>query len=76
MFFSSNVAFASMPVFLPTILRDMGHTALTAQALTAPPYLFAFVAVLVTAYLSDRHQSRAFYIVLHALLAAAGYAST
>ncbi|KAJ4352366.1 uncharacterized protein N0V89_007714 [Didymosphaeria variabile] len=76
MFFASNVAFASMPVFLPTILRDMGHTTLIAQALSAPPYLFAFVVVLVTAYLSDRHQSRAFYIIVHALLAASGYAST
>ncbi|KAF9739830.1 hypothetical protein PMIN06_004889 [Paraphaeosphaeria minitans] len=75
MFFAANVAFASLPVFLPTILRDMGHTALTAQALTAPPYLFAFVVVLLTAYLSDRHQSRAFYIIVHALLAAAGYAT-
>ncbi|KAL5382482.1 hypothetical protein DPSP01_006581 [Paraphaeosphaeria sporulosa] len=75
MFFAANVAFASLPVFLPTILRDMGHTALTAQALTAPPYLFAFVVVLLTAYLSDRHQSRAFYIILHALLATTGYAT-
>ncbi|KAL1597829.1 hypothetical protein SLS60_008316 [Paraconiothyrium brasiliense] len=73
MFFASNVAFSSMPVFLPTILHDMGHTALTAQALSAPPYLFAFVVVLLTAYLSDRQQSRAFYIILHALFAAAGY---
>ncbi|KAF2451336.1 MFS general substrate transporter [Karstenula rhodostoma CBS 690.94] len=75
MFFSANVAFASLPVFLPTILHEMGHTALTAQALTAPPYLFAFVVVLLTAYLSDRHHSRAWYIILHALLAAAGYAT-
>ncbi|KAJ4301786.1 hypothetical protein N0V90_003880 [Kalmusia sp. IMI 367209] len=75
MFFASNVAFASMPVFLPTILHDMGHTALTSQALSAPPYLTAFLAVLLTAYLSDKWQSRSFFIILHSLLATAGYAT-
>lgn len=73
MFFSCNVAFSSMPVFLPTIIKDMGHSALTAQALSAPPYLFAFVVVLVTAYLSDRYRSRSVCIMLHSFLASAGY---
>ncbi|KAG0161207.1 hypothetical protein PDIDSM_8741 [Penicillium digitatum] len=38
MFFSCNVAFSSMPVFLPTIIKDMGYSSLQAQALSAPPY--------------------------------------
>lgn len=62
-----------MPVFLPTIIRDMGHSSIKAQALSAPPYLFAFVIVLTTAYLSDRYQSRSIPIILHSLLASAGY---
>ncbi|KAF2801610.1 MFS general substrate transporter [Mytilinidion resinicola] len=73
MFFSCNVAFSSLPVFLPTIIRDMGHTSLKAQALSAPPYLFSFVVVLLTAYLSDRYQTRSAFIMLHALLGASGY---
>ena len=73
MFFSCNVAFSSMPVFLPTIIHDMGYHSIHAQALTAPPYLFAFVVVLVTAYLSDRLHSRSVFIMLHSLLATLGY---
>lgn len=73
MFFSCNVAFSSMPVFLPTVIQDMGFKSITAQGLSAPPYLFAFVSVLVTAYYSDRLQSRSTFIILHSLLAMVGY---
>ena len=51
----------------------MGHSTLTSQALSAPPYLLAFVLVLVTAQLSDRTRTRAPYVIFHALLAALGY---
>jgi hypothetical protein len=73
MFFSCNVAFSSMPVFLPSIIRDMGFSSITAQGLSAPPYLFAFVVVVATAYYSDRLQSRSSFIMLHSLLATMGY---
>ncbi|KAF2188095.1 hypothetical protein K469DRAFT_724694 [Zopfia rhizophila CBS 207.26] len=73
MFFSCNVAFSSMPVFLPTIIRDMGHTSLKSQALSVPPYLFAFIIVLITAYLSDRFQSRSIFIMMHSFFATLGY---
>ena len=45
MYFSCNVSFSSLPVFLPTIVQEMGFTSVTAQGLSAPPY---FVAFLVT----------------------------
>lgn len=67
------MAYSSMPVFLPTIIKSMGHSALTSQALSAPPYLMAFVVVILTAYLSDKHCSRSSYIIFHALLSALGY---
>ncbi|KAI9930324.1 hypothetical protein ASPWEDRAFT_108730 [Aspergillus wentii DTO 134E9] len=73
MFFSCNVAFSSMPVFLPTIIQDMGYSSLTSQALSAPPYLVAFVVVLVTTYISDRNRSRSPYLILHALLSSLAY---
>lgn len=75
MFFSCNVAFSSLPVFLPTIILDMGYASLTAQALTAPPYLFAFLTVLATAYLSDRYRSRSAFVILHSALGTLGYAT-
>lgn len=52
----------------------MGNSAVKSQGLSAPPYLLAFCVVLVTAYLSDRHRNRSFFIIFHALLAASGYA--
>ncbi|KAL5337726.1 major facilitator superfamily domain-containing protein [Aspergillus crustosus] len=75
MFFSCNVAFSSMPVFLPTILQDMGYTPLNSQALSAPPYLFAFIIVLTTSYLSDRSRSRSPYLIAHALISSLSYAT-
>ncbi|OAA68963.1 Major facilitator superfamily domain, general substrate transporter [Cordyceps fumosorosea ARSEF 2679] len=68
-----NMAYSSLPVFLPQIIRSMGHSSLAAQALAAPPYLVAFVAVLVTARLSDRRAGRTLPTVVHALCSAAGY---
>ncbi|KAG5913505.1 hypothetical protein E4U42_001111 [Claviceps africana] len=74
MFFLTNMAYSSLPVFLPRIMTQMGHDALASQALTAPPYLCAFVTVLFTAHMSDRLRARAGPVVLHALSSAAGYA--
>jgi MFS family permease len=73
MFFFTNMAFSSMPVFLPTIIREMGHTVLVSQALSAPPYLLSFFIVILTAYLSDRLRNRSYFVIFHALLSAAGY---
>lgn len=75
MFFSCNVAFSSMPVFLPTIIKDMGHRSITAQALSAPPYFFSFIVVLATAYFSDCAQSRSTFVILHSVLATLGYST-
>ncbi|KAL9013621.1 MAG: hypothetical protein Q9173_001698 [Seirophora scorigena] len=74
MFCSCNVAFSSLPVFLPTIINDMGYSALQSQALSAPPYLIAFITVLLTAYCSDKYKDRSLFICFHAILAAGGYA--
>lgn len=73
MFFFSNMSFSSMPIFLPTILTHMGYSPLTSQALSAPPYLFSFVCVLLTAHLSDKYQTRSPFLIFHALLSSLGY---
>ncbi|KAI1302486.1 major facilitator superfamily domain-containing protein [Xylaria venustula] len=73
MFFFANMAYSTLPAFLPTILQEMGHSKLQAEALTVPPNLLAFGIVLVTAHISDRVQSRSPFIIAHALLSASGY---
>lgn len=51
----------------------MGYSPLASQALSAPPYLVAFVVVLVTTYLSDRNRSRSPYLIAHAFLSSLAY---
>ncbi|KAI5463139.1 major facilitator superfamily domain-containing protein [Mariannaea sp. PMI_226] len=74
MFFLTNMAYSSLPVFLPKILTEMGHDTLTSQALSAPPYLAAFVIVLFTSHMSDRLRARTIPLIFHAFASAAGYA--
>ena len=46
MYFSCNVSFASLPVFLPTVVQEMGFTSVTAQGLSAPPYFLSFLVTI------------------------------
>lgn len=73
MFFLANMAYSTLPAFLPTILQEMGHSELQAEILSVGPNIVAFVWVLVTASASDRHQSRSPLIIMNALLSACGY---
>jgi sugar phosphate permease len=63
-FFLTNMAYSSLPVFMPTILRAMGYDALSAQALSAPPYLVSFLVVLATAYISDAMRARSTLLII------------
>jgi len=75
MFLLCNIAFASMPVFLPTVIHSMGYSALSSQALSAPPYLFSFIVVILTARASDSLQTRSLFVIFHAFIASLGYAT-
>lgn len=73
-FLSINVSFASLPVFLPTIIRSMNFSALTSQILSAPPYLLSFAFVLLIGRLSDSIQdSRGICLIGCSGLSAASY---
>ncbi|KAK2616182.1 hypothetical protein QQS21_000814 [Conoideocrella luteorostrata] len=73
MYFSCNVSYASLPVFLPTILKDMGFSGLDAQGLSAPPYLASFFVTIATTFIADRTQQRGLMVISLAILAGAGY---
>ncbi|KAB8234964.1 major facilitator superfamily domain-containing protein [Aspergillus alliaceus] len=73
MYFSCNVSFSSLPVFLPTILKDMGFTSINAQGLTAPPYFASFLVTLITTWVADRLQQRGLMIACLSLIGAVGY---
>ncbi|KAK4159105.1 major facilitator superfamily transporter [Cladorrhinum sp. PSN259] len=73
MYFSCNVSFSSLPIFLPSILSSMGFTAIEAQGLTAPPYILAFLVCIGTTYLGDRIQQRGIIIIILSAIGGIGY---
>ena len=73
MYFSCNVSFSSLPVFLPTIILEMGFSSVEAQGLSAPQYLVAFLLVLGTCRLADKTQQRGLVIACLAATGGVGY---
>ncbi|KAH8904356.1 major facilitator superfamily transporter [Coniochaeta sp. PMI_546] len=73
MYFSCNVSFASLPVFLPAILTTMGFTSINAQGLTAPPYFLSFLVCIGTTYIADRTQQRGLMIMGLSIMGGVGY---
>ncbi|KAI0449107.1 major facilitator superfamily domain-containing protein [Xylaria acuta] len=73
MYFSCNVSYSSLPVFLPVILQNMGFTAVNAQGLSAPPYLLAFIVCVTTTWVADRTQQRGAMLVGLSLVGGVGY---
>lgn len=73
-YFCINVCFASLPLFVPTIISEMGaFTAIQSNGLSAPPYLLCWVMIVAIAYLSDRLNIRGPFVALPGLVAAVGY---
>lgn len=73
MYFSCNVSFSSLPVFLPTILEGMGFSSISAQGLTAPPYFLAFLICIASCYVADRTQQRGLVITALSIVGGTGY---
>ncbi|KAI1472231.1 putative MFS transporter [Daldinia caldariorum] len=73
MYFSCNVSFSSLPVFLPSILQNMGFTAINAQGLSAPPYFLSFMVCILTTWIADKTRQRGLMIIGLSLVAGIGY---
>ncbi|KAI1377108.1 MFS general substrate transporter [Hypoxylon crocopeplum] len=73
MYFCGNVTYSSLPVFLPTILEDMGYTAINAQGLSAPPSFSAFLFALITTWIADKTQQRCLVIFCTSIVGGIGY---
>ncbi|KAL8943433.1 MAG: hypothetical protein Q9216_001071 [Gyalolechia sp. 2 TL-2023] len=73
MYFSTNVGFSSLPVFLPTILEDMGFSSINAQGLTAPPFFLSFLITILSVYVADKTQQRGFTVMLMSTIGFIGY---
>ena len=73
MYFCGNVGYASLPVYLPTILAAMGYSSIDANDLSAPPYFCAFLFALITTYIADRTQQRGLVLAITSLVGGVGY---
>ncbi|ODH50746.1 hypothetical protein GX48_03062 [Paracoccidioides brasiliensis] len=73
MYFSCNVSYSSLPVFLPSILKEMGFTAINAQGLSAPPYFLSFMISVFTPWVADRYQQRGLVIAILSIVGVIGY---
>ncbi|KAK9234432.1 major facilitator superfamily domain-containing protein [Lipomyces kononenkoae] len=73
MYFSCNVSFSSLPVFLPTIITQMGFTSIHAQGLSAPPYFLSFLLCIVTTWIADRTRQRGLVIITLSCIGGTGY---
>ena len=65
--------FYSLSLFSPTIVQSLGFQSYRAQLMTAPPYAFAFVTTMITAYFSDRLARRAVFIVIWLSITIVGF---
>lgn len=64
----------SFSLFLPTIIKSLGFTAINTQLLTVPPNFAAFLIVLATTYYSDRIKMRGPVMLVGCVVAIIGYA--
>ncbi|KXT15565.1 hypothetical protein AC579_9957 [Pseudocercospora musae] len=72
-FFLILIPIYSYSLFLPTIIKGMGYSRVTAQLFTVPPNFLAFLSVLAFAWTSDRIKMRGPMIVIALVLASVGY---
>ncbi|KAH8892180.1 high-affinity nicotinic acid transporter [Thozetella sp. PMI_491] len=57
---------------LPTVIVELGYTASIAQLMTMPIYAAAVVAILVTAYMSDKAKSRSMFVIVPLIVGGVG----
>jgi hypothetical protein len=72
-FFLILVPIYSYSLFLPSIIKGFGYTAIKAQLFTVPPNFLAFLSVIAFAWTSDKIKMRGPLILAGLTLAAIGY---
>ncbi|TKA60620.1 hypothetical protein B0A49_12777 [Cryomyces minteri] len=73
LFFSIITPIYSFSLFLPTIIKALGYTRVTAQLFTVPPNVGGFCMVLITGWLSDKYRCRGPFMLIGVTMAIVGY---
>ncbi|QIW95209.1 hypothetical protein AMS68_000727 [Peltaster fructicola] len=73
-YFGCNVSYASLPLFVPTIILQIGtFNQIQSQGLSAPPYVVAFITIISFCWLSDRYKVRGPFCFAAAMIGAIGF---
>jgi MFS family permease len=59
----------SFSLFLPTIVKTLGHTNETAQLMTVPPYVVACIFCIGGGFMADRQKRRGIYMICFNIVA-------
>ena len=74
MYFSCNVSYASLPLFVPTIIKELGtFSSIQSNGMSAPPYALNFFVIIGMTYLSDRFKMRGPFCGFCGLVSAIGF---
>ncbi|KAI0104297.1 major facilitator superfamily domain-containing protein [Nemania sp. FL0031] len=74
MYFGCNVSFASLPLFVPAIIAEIGSfSRIQANGLSAPPYLLTFILIIIFGFVSDRVRLRGPFVCFFSIVAAIGF---
>ena len=74
LFFMQNIVSTALAYFVPIILQNgLGYSADAAIILSAPPYYYAVVPVLVSSWFADKFQIRAPIIIFNAICLITGF---
>lgn len=57
-YMGADASLYAFSLFLPTIIHDLGFTAIRAQLLSVPPYVLAAIFTIVIGYIADRTRQR------------------
>jgi len=73
-FFVINITVQSFSLFLPSILNDLGWTALKSQLYSVPPYIVACTVAIGIAFISDWTKMRGIYLAIFSVISIIGFA--
>ncbi|KAM0756371.1 MFS general substrate transporter [Meredithblackwellia eburnea MCA 4105] len=74
MYIGTLMPLYSFSLFSPTIIKNLGYTAATAQLLSVPPYVLAAFMTIGAGFLSDRFKRRGVFVIAFSALGLTGFA--
>ncbi|KAI5995776.1 major facilitator superfamily domain-containing protein [Pisolithus orientalis] len=71
--FFGGILFGGLSFFEPTIVAGLGYTGNQAQLMSVPPFAAAFLASMISAFVSDRYGCRGFTVIFFAIWSVIGF---